>query len=72
MAAEHGVRVKCPGVLRACTRIDVWESFQSYFKGEKNGEEFEASLWDEECGFRGADGSCRRDHDELECCTSPE
>jgi hypothetical protein len=45
-----------------------------FFLGEiKNGEEFDASLWDEECGFGGADGSCCRcDHDEFECCFSPE
>ena len=39
----------------------------------KNGEGFDASLQDEDCGFGGADGSCcRGDHDELECCFSPD
>ena len=50
---------------QACQVIDALESFQSCFRGDKNGERFDASLGDEEFDIGDEDGSCRGDHDEL-------
>ena len=45
----------------------------SSFQEETNGEEFDAFLRGEDGVCRGAGSSCcRRDHDELECCFSPD
>src|SRR5271163_4594933 len=57
------------GRRRAFLRIP----YNHLFRGEKIGEEFDATLQDEGRACRGADSlCCGRDHDEYECCFSPD
>jgi hypothetical protein len=65
-------RAMC-GVGRLTLTLEETLPFLEVFQRRENGEGVDASLRFEELGFRDANNfCCRSDHDEFECCCSPE